>query len=153
MTTRVEFAASLGLTLTASLFAVNSDTIVATADTVTEQANAKGMYVAEFSETLIGAHLLVAFDAGVGVSASYCYTIGTATTLRSGNYADVVAAYTNDVLQKVAMNRTVTDPVAGTMTVYADDDVTPLLVAPLFENVAETQPYRGRGAEVRGRLA
>lgn len=41
---------------------------------------------------------------------------------------------------------------AGTMTVYADDGSTPLFVANLWENVAQTQKYRGQGAEVRERL-
>lgn len=49
-------------------------------------------------------------------------------------------------------NKTVTDPVAGTMTVYADDGVTVAFTAPLWEDVAGTQAYRGQGAERRDGL-
>lgn len=63
-----------------------------------------------------------------------------------------------DLLSKVAVaqiilrNKTITNPTTGTMTVFADDGVTPLLVANLYEDVGATQPYRGQGAEHRGRL-
>ena len=57
-----------------------------------------------------------------------------------------------DIAAKILRNKTVTNPDTGQMVVYDDDGVTPLFVADLFENVAETQPYRGQGAEVRGRL-
>jgi len=56
------------------------------------------------------------------------------------------------LLGKLARNKTVTDPSTGTITVYDDDGVTPLLSADLFENVAGTQPYRGDGADRRERL-
>jgi hypothetical protein len=60
----------------------------------------------------------------------------------------------NDIhdVAKIMRNKTVTDPVAGTITVYDTDDVTILHVAQIFEDAAETQPYRGQGAEVRERL-
>lgn len=57
-----------------------------------------------------------------------------------------------DLAAKILRNRTVTDPITGQMIVYDDDGVTPLLAATLFEDANETQPYRGQGAEVRGRL-
>lgn len=53
---------------------------------------------------------------------------------------------------KILRNKTVTDPNTGQMIVYDDDGLTPLMVASIFENIAETQPYRGEGVEVRGRL-
>lgn len=56
------------------------------------------------------------------------------------------------LLGKIARNKTVTDPSTGTITVFDDDDVTPLLVAQLFEDAAGTVGYRGQGAERRGRL-
>ena len=56
------------------------------------------------------------------------------------------------LLGKIARNKTVTDPASGTITVFDDDGVTPLLSADLFENVAGTQPYRGDGADRRERL-
>lgn len=56
-------------------------------------------------------------------------------------------------LYAVAHHRVVTDPAAGTYTVYDDDDVTPLYVADLWENAAGTVPYGGSGAERRDRFA
>jgi len=57
------------------------------------------------------------------------------------------------LLAKLARNRTVTDPVTGTMRVYDDDGVTVLVEADLYEDVAGTQPYQGQGADRRDRLA
>lgn len=56
------------------------------------------------------------------------------------------------IVQKILRNKTVTDPVTGVMTVYDDDGTNVLFSAQLYENTAETQPYRGQGAEVRERL-
>lgn len=74
--------------------------------------------------------------------------------------ASAVWAHTSagDLLGKVEMaqiilrNKTVTNPATGTMTVFADDGVTPLLVASLYEDAGGTVPYRGQGAELRGRF-
>ena len=57
-----------------------------------------------------------------------------------------------ELAAKILRNKTVTNPLTGQMLVFDDDGVTPLLAAALFEDVAETQPYRSQGAEVRGRL-
>lgn len=54
---------------------------------------------------------------------------------------------------KILRNKVVTDPIAGTLTVYDDDGITILFVAPLWENVAGTQGYRGQGISRRDRLA
>jgi hypothetical protein len=56
------------------------------------------------------------------------------------------------ICSRILRNKTVTDPVTGVMTVYADDGVTPYLTAQLHEDALETQTYRGQGAEVRARL-
>jgi hypothetical protein len=56
------------------------------------------------------------------------------------------------ICSRILRNKTVTDPVTGVMTVYADDGTTPYLTAQLHEDVSETQTYRGQGAEVRARL-
>ena len=73
----------------------------------------------------------------------------------SGGTAVIIDNTVNvDVHEILAIlkNKTVTDPVTGIMTLYADDGVTPLLSAQLYEDAAETQTYRGQGAEVRERL-
>lgn len=57
-----------------------------------------------------------------------------------------------ELAAKILQNKTITNPTTGQMVVFDDDGVTPLLVANIFEDVDETQPYRGQGAEVRERL-
>lgn len=56
------------------------------------------------------------------------------------------------LLGKLARNKTVTDPTTGTITVYDDDGVTPLLTAALFQDVGGTTAYAGAGADRRDRL-
>jgi len=55
-------------------------------------------------------------------------------------------------IEKWLRNRRVTDPVAGTQTVYDDDGVSILGQGALYEDVAGTQPYRGDGADRAERL-
>lgn len=151
----VEFIATAGLTLSASLFAVNSDVVVADADMVLEQGNTKGMYLADFSGMPDDTYLLVAYDDSspqVAVAAHYTVIKDGAGIVRSGNYADVVCAAQLELMRAIAQNKTITDPATGDMTVFDDDSVTPLLTAHLYEDAAETTDYRGIGAEVRTRL-
>jgi len=56
-------------------------------------------------------------------------------------------------LRKLLQNRMITDPVTGLVTLFDDDDVTPLFVGTMYEDAAGTQLYRGRGAEQRTRMA
>jgi hypothetical protein len=56
------------------------------------------------------------------------------------------------LMEKILKNKLVTDPVAGTMTIFDDDDTTPLLSGPIFEDVAGTQQYQGQGIDRRDRL-
>ena len=56
-------------------------------------------------------------------------------------------------LYAVGHNRVVTDPVAGTYTVYDTDDTTVLYTADLWEDAAGTVAYSGTGAQRRDRLA
>lgn len=149
----VEFVATPGLTLTAELFPVNSDTSAYSTVTVTQSTNRGLMYEAEFGNVAPGVYLLVAFDGTSGAVAHAYTVIGVdAGVYRSGSYADVVLPDAVEVMRKILQNRTVTNPAGGVMTVYEDDGTTPALTAQLYENVAQTQTYRGQGAEVRGRL-
>ncbi len=66
--------------------------------------------------------------------------------------AALATAATQALIEKILKNKTVTDPVAGTITVYDTDDVTPLFTANIFENVAGSQPYQGTGIDRRDRL-
>jgi hypothetical protein len=58
-----------------------------------------------------------------------------------------------DIVDNVLLNRTETDPVTGTMTIYAKDDVTPLFTCNIWENIAGTTPYQGNAVNRRNRLA
>lgn len=55
-------------------------------------------------------------------------------------------------LYAVGHNKVVTDPAAGTYTVYDTDDTTVLYVADLWEDAAGTVAYSGTGAQRRDRL-
>ena len=56
------------------------------------------------------------------------------------------------LMEKIARNELITDPVAGTITILDDDGVTLLLTSARFEDTAETQPYRGLGVNVRKKM-
>jgi len=56
-------------------------------------------------------------------------------------------------LYALAHNRIVTDPVAGTFTVYDDDGITPLYTADLWQDAAGATPYAGSGADRRDAFA
>lgn len=62
-TQTIEFVAPTGETITAKLYAAGSDTVAATASSVTEQTNRKGVYYASVTSTLSGVYRLVATDA------------------------------------------------------------------------------------------
>lgn len=55
-------------------------------------------------------------------------------------------------LYALSRNKVVTDPAAGTYTVYDEDGVTVLYTADLWADAAGTTPYSGSGAERRDRL-
>jgi len=62
-TQTIEFSAVSGQTITARLFAAGSDTVAATASSVTERTNATGVYAATVTSTLAGVYRLVATNA------------------------------------------------------------------------------------------
>lgn len=79
-TQSLEFGYTTGQTLTAKLFALGSDTVVATADSVTEATNRKGRYVAAFTDVTAGDYLMVYYLSGSGAgSENYTLTATTAT--------------------------------------------------------------------------
>ncbi len=55
------------------------------------------------------------------------------------------------IAQQIARNRSETDPATGIMTVYADDNVTPLLTANIYEDVAAATPYAANSTEINRR--
>lgn len=97
----------------------------------------------------------VAYSAGVQVlliqSAASTVVVGSGGD--SGLTADLVWSHAAaQTIRKLLQNKTVTDPETGIMTVYDDDNTTELFTALLKEDVTGTQPYRGKGANVRERL-
>lgn len=84
----------------------------------------------------------------------------SASQVANAVWGQLVSGYSGDssmgavlgLLMKMARNKVVTDPVAGTYTVYDDDGTTVLLTANLYEDVAGTIDYRGQGADRRERL-
>ena len=79
-------------------------------------------------------------------------------TAASADPADVLAQVSDvgfdDLLTvlKILSNKTITNPSTGVMTVYDNDDSTPLLTANIYQDAAGTTAYAGNGAERRDRL-
>jgi len=91
-----------------------------------------------------------------GVSATL-----TADQVAASVWSSVAAQYVTagtmgealNVAQILLRNKTVTDPTAGTITVYDLDGTTVLYTADLFADAAGTTAYSGEGAERREHLA
>ncbi len=78
-TQSVEFSAPPNQTLTVRLFAAGSDTIVATAGTVTAATNRAGLYTADFTDVSAGRYRLIATNAA-GTPLATWWTDLTLTT-------------------------------------------------------------------------
>lgn len=70
----LEFSAGTGLTLTCKLFALGSDTVVATAS-ASEKANDKNRYSVVFADIPAGAYRLNAYVGGTGGFANEVYDL------------------------------------------------------------------------------
>lgn len=57
-----------------------------------------------------------------------------------------------DTLNKVMVNKFITDPGTGVLTIYDNDGTSVLFQGPIWEDAAGTVPYQGRGIERRDRL-
>jgi len=68
------------------------------------------------------------------------------------NSAGLINSPELTLIRKFLINKMITDPVAGTLTIYDDDSTTTLVQGDLFEDAAGVQPYRGQGAERREKL-
>jgi len=77
-TQTIEFNATTGLTITAKMFLVGSDTIAGSVS-ATEKTNHKSRYTAAFTDLAAGNYLLAGFVSSTGGFANEKYTI-TATT-------------------------------------------------------------------------
>lgn len=88
---------------------------------------------------------------GVMVARGMCKFVdssnGATVVDETGNPANI------NIADKILRNKTETDPVTGVMTVYADDGVTVLFDANIWENVAATVPYAGNAVNRRDKLS
>jgi hypothetical protein len=67
---------------------------------------------------------------------------------------DAGATAALEELVRLGKNKMRTNPITGMIEILSEiDDTTVILQGDLFEDFAETQRYRGQGAEVRGRMA
>lgn len=57
--------------------------------------------------------------------------------------AEVWAHATGQLLRRLTANRRKLDKTTGLLTIYADDNVTPLYVVPVYSDTAGTVPYDG----------
>ncbi|MEO9590394.1 hypothetical protein [Rhodopirellula bahusiensis] len=135
-TQTLEFGYTTGQTLTAKQFAPKSDTVVATADSVTEATNRQSIYLAAFTDVPAGDYTMVVFLSGTAVwylegDKVYRLTLETATFLPAAvNVSSVEAdeaAIAAAVLAGIQPSSntftgsTVT-PGQETITVYQRDD-------------------------------
>lgn len=114
---------------------------------LTAAQSALGLAVAALSGT--GAVTLQSYATGTLEAAVTPFTELSPESLASAVWSSPEGAF----LYAVAHHRVVTDPAAGTYTVYDTDDTTVLYVADLWENAAGSVPYAGSGAERRDRFA
>ena len=99
----------------------------------------------DLSELGIPSAVQIAEQVRTELSPELAQVTNTNTTVAT---IDGKVTVTNQVLR----NKTETDPVAGTMTVYADNGIDVLFVANIWENVAATTPYAGNAVNRRERL-
>ena len=125
-TQTLEFSAGTGLTISCKLFAVASDTVVATA-TATEKTNDKNRYSVAYTDVPAGAYRLNGFVSGVGgfVNEVYDLTLSTATFQPRAE-----SLFSATVLP---LDATVVDRVAGT-TINLFTDETPSVAVAVVDS-------------------
>lgn len=105
-TQSVEFSAPPNQTLTVRLFSAGSDTIVATAGTVTAATNRAGIYTAAFTDLAAGRYRLIATNAA-GTPLANWWTDLTLTTATFPAYEMPLSAITADVYAALPADHTV----------------------------------------------
>lgn len=110
VTQTIEFRAATGLTLSVELFAIGSDTIVATAS-ASEQTNRAGTYLVSFSDIAAGEYQLVAFSATTPV-ASWLVSLRSLT--------DTFQVYdrTNTAAPNITLGVGITNPTTSDTKLY-----------------------------------
>lgn len=140
VTQSLEFSCTTGLTVSCKLFAVASDTVVATA-TATEKTNDKNRYSVAYTDVPAGAYRLNGFVSGVGgfVNEVYDLTLSTATfqprseRLSALSQSDIDAIVDAVELTVLPLDATVVDRVAGT-TINLFTDETPSVAVAVVDS-------------------
>lgn len=101
--------------------------------------------------TMDGATVGIEWDSGTGIFA-HEDVVGM-SRIEGINTTITTMAAKQLIIEKILRNRTETNPITGVMTVYDDDNVTPLFTASLFEDVGGATAYTGAGADRRNRLS
>jgi hypothetical protein len=146
-------------TVSANLLAILNGTATLTGtSTVAAELDALGFMLS----TLTGTGTLTAPNYGTGTLeaeiqpftelspqslAGAVWSALTADNVDAGSMGEALRA-----VRAILANRVVTDPAAGTYTVYDDDNTTVLLSGDLWQDADGTTAYAGAGAERRDRL-
>lgn len=127
-TQTLEFNATTGLTITAKLFALESDTVVATA-TATERTNDKGRYRAIFTDVAAGDYRLNGFVSSVGGFVNEVYTLLLATDVYLPRSETSIAA-----VQVLPLSGTVVSRTDGTNITLFTSEQTSVSIAVVDED-------------------
>jgi len=57
-----------------------------------------------------------------------------------------------DIIKKILINKKLSDPSTGLVTIFDDDDITALFSGTAYEDIAGLQTYQGQGADRQDRL-
>ena len=108
----------------------------------------------EAGEAALSAAALTFEGGGASAASVWNYVLSNGLTAEETLVAILECCQTGRMarVEKLLRNKQITDPVTGKLTLFDDDDVTPLLEGNLYEDADGTQPYRGQGAERRERL-
>jgi hypothetical protein len=150
-------AGSGDLTAAGVAFANGAVTMAGAGD-LAGAVNALGWAIVEAAGS--GTLTTTVFATGEMVAEITPYTELSPQNLAAAVWTEAVAGYDDgstgaalNLLAAMATNKTVTDPSAGTITVYDTDGTTVLYVADLWQDAAGTTPYAGSGAERRDAFA
>ncbi len=126
---------------TGKTWTINGTASVIVDTVITECQVSAGNIIAYTGELGVGPQIPVAPSAFV--FASFAAATTGAIVTSSAFDANV------NLMRQILDNRLETDPVAGVMTLYDDDGITPIRTWNIWEDILQVQAYRSRGMERR----
>jgi hypothetical protein len=144
-TQTIEFRAATGLTLSVELFAIGSDTIVATAS-ATEQTNRTGTYSVAFTDVAAGEYQLIAFSSTTPVASwlvnlkliTSTFQVYDRSNAATPNFTLGVGT-TNPATSTTRLNVFLNETITQAIVVYLPNSTTPVDLSGLsLELVIET---------------